>query len=155
MSIIVNPIFGNTDLTTVDNSALGIIGTQIGTTSGNYYVYLQGCASTVAGSVVTYNDTTKVTALIVSGAKGLVAVAMAAIDSTSKYGWYQIVGTYATVASDTVAGAGNLYIDGTAGRVDDATVTGNLILNMRSTGADTSNQVPVALDKPYVTGVLG
>ncbi|MCR4307787.1 MAG: hypothetical protein NUV80_04440 [Candidatus Berkelbacteria bacterium] len=142
------------DITVPDSSALTTVGHVI-PDGNNLYVYLQGCASTVAGSVVTYNDSTKATALVVAGAKGLVAIAMSATNTTSKYGWYMISGTYTTVASDTVAGAGNLYIDGTAGRVDDAVVTGDLILGMRSTGADVSNQVPIIMDNPFVTGVLG
>lgn len=78
----------------VDSSALFDVGTLYEDGEGNVYVYLQGIVSTVAGDWVTYYITSiaaAVTARLVANAKGLVAIAMAAIGA-SKFGWYQIAG---------------------------------------------------------------
>jgi hypothetical protein len=60
---------------------------------GAEFVYLQGVANTVKGSLVTYNPLTGATVLAASGAKtgSPVAVAMAAIGA-NQFGWYQISG---------------------------------------------------------------
>jgi len=57
------------------------------------FVYLQGIASTVVGSLVTFNPSTHITALAPVGTNKPepVAVAMSACVA-SNYGWYQISG---------------------------------------------------------------
>lgn len=73
----------DSDTTTVDTSAKTTILTRAFDSAGNEYIYLKGVASTIVGSVVTY-DETATTALIVADAIGPVAVAMAIVDSTSE-----------------------------------------------------------------------
>jgi predicted RecA/RadA family phage recombinase len=60
---------------------------------GGEFIYLQGAAGTVRGSLVTYNSLTGATVLAATGAKGgsPVAVAMAAIGA-GQWGWYMITG---------------------------------------------------------------
>ena len=74
------------------------IGTRAFGLSGNEYIYLAGVASTIVGSVVTY-DEAGVTTLIAVNAKGPVAVATA-ITVASTWGWYCI---YGTIPVDVVA----------------------------------------------------
>lgn len=61
---------------------------------GGEFLYLQGVANTVRGSLVTYNALTGATVLAATGAKGgsPVAVAMAAIGA-GQWGWYMITGS--------------------------------------------------------------
>lgn len=119
----------------------------------NEYIYLQGVASTVAGSVVTY-DEAGATTLIAANAIGPVAVAMAATVA-STYGWYQIAGT-ATAACDAgITDNAKVYIDGTSGRVDDTVVLGDQIMGAIFRGTDSSNLVSVQLNYPYASDSLG
>ncbi len=75
------------------------------------FIYLLGVASTVVGSVVTYNASTYQTALCAVGtgiSPSPVAVAMSA-NVAGQYGWYQISGVAVCAKSASiccVAGAG-------------------------------------------------
>lgn len=120
---------------------------------GKEYIFLTGVASTAAGSWVSF-DEAGLTTLLAANAVGPVGVAMAATVA-STYGFYQIYGTCAVSASDTTAADKALFIDATAGRVDDAVVTGDLVVGAVSTAADTTNVLPVFLSFPFVTDVLG
>lgn len=139
-------------VTDVHDTQQNQLGARVQDEQGNEYVYLLGVANTAANSVVTYNATTYQTALIAADAVGKVAVAMAATVA-GKYGWYLIYG-FGSASSDTVAAAGGLFIDGTAGRVDDQSVAGDFVNGMVSTAADTSNVLPVHLTYPYVTNTV-
>lgn len=142
------------DTSVVFTTLVHPLGTRAVANNGkDEYIFLAGAANTANNVVVTY-DENFATTLIAANAVGPVAVARATVDTTSKYGWYQVRGT-GTVSSDTTAADKSLFIDGTAGRVDDAVVTGDLILNMTSTAADTSNVLPVEMNNPRVTDVLG
>lgn len=144
-------------LTAVHDSALVPLGTiyreeASDGTGAREYIYLKGVASTVAKDVVTFDENFATTRLV-ANAVGPVAVALAAVVA-NKYGWYQIYGN-ASVNSDTTAADKALYIDASTGRVDDAAVTGDLILGMVSTAADSTNVLPVFLNYPHVTDILG
>lgn len=108
---------------------------DVGTTAygEGEFIYLQGVASTVAGSAVLITDTFG-TSLLTARDKGAVALALGACVA-SNYGWYQIFGK-GVAACDTVAANAACYIDGTNGRVDDAAVAGDAILGMRTVTAD-------------------
>lgn len=113
---------GNTaNVDTVQQSPLGTRGFD---KDGNEYIYLRGVASTVAGSIATFNTSFQ-TALSVTGVRGPVAVACAAI-LANQFGWYQIFGSgTADYAGAAVAGA-KVYSAGT-GKCDDAVVAGDQI----------------------------
>lgn len=138
-------------LTAIHDSALVKLGSRY-RVKGKEYIYLKGVASVAANSIVTF-DENFATTLIAANAVGPVAVALAAVVA-NKYGWFQIYGN-GTVSSDTTAADKALYIDGTSGRCDDLVVTGDLIVGMVSTAADTSNVLPVFMTYPHVTDVLG
>ena len=144
----------NGDTSVVDAAQVHTLGTRARDTSGNEYVYLKGVGSTTAGSWVSY-DENYATTLLAGNAVGPVAIAMAAIDATTEFGWYQIYGVNTVAKTDTVAADKALFIDGTAGRADDAVVTGDLIVGAASMTADTSNVATVQLNYPFVTDVLG
>jgi hypothetical protein len=138
------------DPTAIDTEKQHTLGAHGVDESGNQYVYLQGVGSTVAGSWVSFNPTTGVATLLAADVAAPVAIAQAAVNSTSKYGWFMVYGTYPTALSDTVAGAGALLsIDGTAGRVDDAVVGGDTVYGAFATAADTTNALPVIINYPF------
>lgn len=73
--------------------------------NGNIYVYLQGVGSTVANDWVTFDEagvTTRLTTSAKSGAP--LAIAQAATDATTEYGWYGVVGSF---TGNCVDGGGN------------------------------------------------
>lgn len=76
------------------------------------YVYLPGVASTVAGSWVTISPPAglagAVTALLTVSATGPVAIATAAVDAATKWGWYLAKGWY----SGALAGSNGTIVSG-------------------------------------------
>jgi len=139
----------NSDTSVVDASQVHPLGTRGWDTSGNEYVYLKGVGSTVAGDHVVFDENYATTRLVADEV-GPVAIAMAAIDATTEYGWYQRYGVNTIAKTDTVAADAGVYIDGTAGRVDDAGVAGDLVIGEYTMTADTSNVATVWLNYPHV-----
>ncbi len=114
-------------LAQVDSSALFKVGTRYADDKGNIYIYLEGFTGCVLGSVITYyllDDDDAVTALLVTGATGQVAVAMGAVSANTKYGWFQIAGNnlevVATSGGNAAAGATPYWQAN--GIIDDAVV---------------------------------
>lgn len=138
----------------VHSSQLNPLGTRAFDQDGNEYIYLSGIASTAAGKWVTF-DENFATALLTANAVGPVAIATAASDVATEFGWYQIYGVNTAASTDTVAADKQLFIDATDGRADDAVVSGDLIVGAVSRTADTSSVATVFLNYPYVTDVLG
>ncbi len=137
---VLSPV-GTGSLAQVDTTARFALGTRCkardsGTTAygEGEFIYLSGVTSTVRGSVVLITDAYG-TSLIAARAIGAVAVALAIIDATTKFGWYQILGT-GVASCDTVSANLPCYIDGTAGRIDDAAVAGDAVIGMRTVTAD-------------------
>ena len=115
----------------VHTSQKNPLGTIARGSDGYYYIYLQGVASTVAGDVVTFN-TAFATARLVAGAKGGVAVALAAVDATTEYGWYGYIGSFTVNVASAVASNVQVYASGTAGNVDDTLVKDDQLFNVNS-----------------------
>lgn len=117
------------------------------------FVYLKGVASTVIGSVVTFERGTYETALATANAIGSIGVAMSACVA-GEYGWYQISGravmkVLASFTADKVA-----YLTATAGSVDDTVVVGDEIMhNFSLTAIDTPSTglAEVSIDRPFTT----
>jgi hypothetical protein len=119
-------------------------------------IYLQGVASTVQGSWVSF-DEAYVTTLLVANAKGRVAVALAAVVASS-YGWYVIKGKVPAKVLASFADNGLIYATATAGSVDDAVVAGDLVVGAIGRSAiDTpvTGQAYVELNYPFSTDALG
>ena len=142
----------NTDTLSVDSTQRTALGTRAWDPAGNEYIYLQGTASVVASDWVVYDEgftTTRLTANEV----GPVAVAATAV-VTGEYGWFQIYGI-TQGNSDTISADKSLYIDGTAGRVDDLGVSGDLVINAYSMSASVSNVATCYISYPTVSDDLG
>lgn len=137
------------DTTTVDTAKKHQLGTRAFDKDGNEYIYLQGVASTAAGSWVTF-DEAHLTTLAVANAKGRVAIAMAAIVASS-YGWYQIYGNN-TIGKAATAFADNgvVYLTSTAGTIDDADVAGDLVKGAMGRSAVSGGVATFELNYPFV-----
>lgn len=105
----------------VDASQKFRLGTEVKDIAGNRYVYLKGVGSTAAGDVVAYDENYETTRLL-QATIGRIAVAKAAIDATTKFGWYQVWGkaTSVKVAASFAADQAGTYATSTAGTVDDS-----------------------------------
>ncbi len=97
---------------------------------GNEYVYLKGATSTIAGYVVVFQPGVWVGALAATGLKGSVAIAQAAVDASTKYGWYLYIGSQTSAAFSAVTSNTALFIGGVSGQFDDTAVKGDQIFNM-------------------------
>jgi hypothetical protein len=103
------------------------------------YVYLKGVASTIVGSVVTY-DEAGVTALITATSVGPVAVATA-ITVASTFGWYGVTGTFPTDVVANCADNAKLGRETTNGKVGDSYAAGYQIMGAVSRAATTAAAV--------------
>ncbi len=128
----------------VDSSARNELGKRVGgvDASGNdaEFIYLQGVGSTIVGSVVTF-DEAGATTLLAANAVGPVAVALAIVDSTSKYGWYGIYGTFPTDVVANCADNAKLGRETTDGKVGDGFTAGDAITGAVSRSATTAAAV--------------
>lgn len=125
-------------------------------TQGKVFIFLPGVSGVDSTHRWVTFDADHTTALLTAGAKGRCAVFAADVDATTKYGWAQIYGKCAFASSDAIATNSVLYIDATAGRVDDAAVTGDLVLGAVSRSTDASTNIfTVELNYPQVTTKIG
>ena len=142
--------------TTLDDQ-LGreIVALDMATTEYGFgtFIYLKGVASTVVGSVVTFERANYVTTLTVANAIGSIGVAMSACVA-GEYGWYQISGravceVLTSFAADKVA-----YLTSTAGELDDAVVVGDEVYSTFSFTAiatPAAGQAEISIDRPFTT----
>lgn len=114
---------------------------------GNWYTYLEGVASTVAGDWVSFDENHATTRLI-ANAKGRVGIAMAAIVA-SRYGWYQVYGknTIAKAEAGFVDNAA-IYATGTAGSIDDTDVALDFVNGAIGRSAVSGGVITVELNWP-------
>jgi hypothetical protein len=146
---VLDPI-GVADLTNVDTVQQWELGRRCkardnGSTAYGFgeFIYCKGVASCARGSAVLISEAYAVT-LLAARDKGAVGISLGAVDAATKWGWFQVLGT-GVAACDTTAANAPLYIDGTAGRVDDAAVAGDCILGMRSVSSDDTGTCVVSM----------
>jgi hypothetical protein len=146
------------DTSTVQNHPLGTIVRAVDTTYGvGEFIYLLGVASTAVGSWVTYNMDDGSTTLLAANAIGPVAVAMSA-NVASQYGWYQIQGKAVGKVLASYADNGLVYATATAGSVDDAVVTGDMVVNAKGAsaiGTPSSGLAEMEISRPFVNDLTG
>lgn len=142
---------GIADLTNIDTTAAYTLGKRCmaidrGSTGYGFaeFIYLSGVASTARGSVVLISGAYGTT-LVVARDKGGLGVALAAVTAATSFGWYQIKGTGVALCDSSVTNDAPLYIDGTAGRVDDTVVAGDLVIGMRAASTDDTNTCLVTM----------
>jgi hypothetical protein len=122
--------------------------------AGNEYIYLKGVASTAAGSWVVF-DEAGVTALIdtdvaaTTSAGGFVAVATAAVDAATSFGWYLIYGSGSASAA-TVTDNGEVFPTATAGQCDDTGTGGLQVVGAKWRSANASGLATVQVSYPLI-----
>lgn len=127
------------------------------------FIYLLGVASTVIGSVVTYDGATAgkptwQTALAPATANldQPLAVAMSA-NVAGQYGWYQVSGSAVVATNGTLAaGPGPVYLSG-AGQVSSTAVAGKQVMNARNetaTGTPSAGLAVVKINRPFAQGAI-
>lgn len=134
------------------------------TFGGGEFIYLKGVASTVVGSLVSYDPVNGTTTLSSTTETGVapngnrpLAVAMAACVS-GYYGWYQIAGA-AVIKKGAVSVVPGvpLYLSGvTAGRVTSLASGGRQVWNCRAlnaaTVASTTSTITAEIQRPFAQG---
>lgn len=111
-----------------------IVRAQHSTYGAGEFVFLEGVASTVEGSVVVYNMDDGSTTLAAANAVGPIAVATAATVADT-FGWYQIGGKGVAKVATGFADNADCYLTSTAGTIDDTDVAGDYIRGMKGASA--------------------
>ena len=149
---------GQQQITATSTTQNHTIGTTVQAKHATYgvatFIYLKGVASTAAYNVVVYDEYANTTTRAVAGSRGPAAVAMSA-NVANQYGWYMIEGS-AVVTCGTVSANAPLYATATAGTVDDAVVSGDMILGMVSktaNGTPAAGQLIAQISRPCMSGL--
>ena len=146
---------------TVKNHTLGTIVTAIDPVyGGGEFIYLLGVASTVVGSVVTFNGNSTGTptyqttlAAATVGQAAPVAVSMSA-NVAAQYGWYQIEGSAVAATNGTMTANVAVYLAG-SGQVTSTQANGLQVLGARSvtaTGTPATGQCVLEINRPHAQG---
>lgn len=112
------------------------------------FQYGKGVASVVAGDMCVISTNNDAAIRTVARSIGNLGVAMAAIVA-SNWGWFQVSGTAVCNVAAAFADDATCYLTGTAGTIDDAVVTGDVIYGSRSAGAIDTGQALVELNFPH------
>ena len=149
---------GQQQITATSTTQNHTIGTTVQAKHATYgvatFIYLKGVASTAAYNVVVYDEYANTTTRAVAGSRGPAAVAMSA-NVANQYGWYMIEGS-AIITCSTVAADKPLYATATPGTVDDAVVSGDMILGMVSktaNGTPAAGQLVAQIARPCMSGL--
>lgn len=135
----------------VDGDQKYPLGTEAKDSSNNIYVYLKGVTSCADGSWVTYVPGTWTAVLLAASAKGSVAIATAAVDAATKFGWFLIIGSDTAVCESSIVSNAQCYATATAGEADDAVVVADQIHGAKTTTAGVAGATAtVAVNRPYI-----
>lgn len=119
------------------------------------FILLAGVASTVVGSVVTYNSTTYATTLAPAGSNKPqpIAFAMAANTSSSTWSWYQISGQVVAAKTSGLALASAAAVGVlTAGKIA-ATASGKEVQGaITMAKSTTKTTVSLLVNRPHMQG---
>lgn len=95
------------------------LGKEVKSAAGETYIYLPGVASNAAGQAVVFDEAFAVTRTV-AASQGPLAIAMAAVDATTKFGWYMIEGKATVKVLAAFADNSNIYTTSTDGSLDDS-----------------------------------
>lgn len=121
------------------------------TYGGGEFLYSKGAASVVPKTWVTFNSDDGTMTRLAANAIGPVGIAMSSA-TASYYGWFQIGGKALGACLTQFADNGRVYITGTAGSVDDASVAGDVVWNAKGASTTTvdSGYAEFELNRPFV-----
>lgn len=133
---------GYQPVTALEDTAKHALGTIARAKDETYgegeFVYVKGVASAAAKSWVTINADDWTTTLLAANAIGPCGVCMAAL-TASYYGWVQVSGKALGKCLTSFADNGRVYITGTAGSVDDASVAGDVVHGAKGASTTTAD----------------
>lgn len=155
-----NQLIGSQPIAETSTTQRHPLGTKVRAVSDTYgageFVYATGVASTVVGSIVFLNADDYVTSLAAAaGGRGDLGCAMS-INLASAFGWYQVYGKGVGKVLAAFADNADCYLTATAGSIDDADVSGDLIIGMKGASAIDTPSTGLAeleLNYPSVAGV--
>jgi hypothetical protein len=139
----------------IDSSKKFRLGTRVKDSAANEYIYLTGVASTAAGSWVAYDElgiTQLLDADVAASMVSPIAVAKAAVDASTEFGWYLIWGKGLANVEASFADNSKIFANAVAGSSDDSGTAGNQIVGANGRSAIASGQATVQLAYP-VCGV--
>ena len=119
---------------------------------GNSYIYLKGVTSCVDGSTVVFQPGVWTAILAATGVKGSVAIATAAVDAATEYGWFTYIGQDVGISRSAVTSNTALFAGGVSGALSSTAVKGDQIMNAyaRNAGAADGGSVIVQLDRAFI-----
>lgn len=133
------------------------IGREAKDSAGRTWKYLKGVSSLVAQDAVTY-DEAGVTALLAANAKGPVAIAGAAVDAVTKFGWFCVLGDSVT-ANGVANSADNAFVgrETTDGKLGDGRTAGDQIYGViaRSATSGAGDLTLQIFSRPFVDDAYG
>ena len=151
MAYCVDPSPGVGDHNEVHDSQKNPLGAVRLFSDGNYYIYLKGVTACVDGSVVAYQPGVWAAILVATGVKGSVAIAQAAVDAATKYGWFLHIGSDVITVRTACTSNTALFAGGVAGYVDVAAVKGDQILGMMiRNAAAAAGSAQVQVDRAFI-----
>jgi len=131
------------------------------TLGGGEFVYLVGVASTVVGSLVSWDPVKATTTLSPNVAKPRLPFAVAMAATTAHcYGWYQIAGAAAIskVTGVVIKPGVPIYLTSTAGSITGATASGKEVIaaiTVGTTANSAATTVTVLINRPHGQAVQG
>lgn len=145
-----SPAVGNhDDVHTTQQNALGAVRKF---SDGNTYIYLKGVTSCADGSVVVFQPGVWTAVLIATTVKGSVAVAQAAVDASTKFGWFLYIGSDTITVRTATTSNTALFAGGVAGFVSSTAVKGDQVMNFwirNAAGAD-GGSAQIQIDRAFV-----
>lgn len=135
---------------------LGMIVRAVDPTYGTgEFIFLAGVASTIVGSVVTYNTTSFTTALAPIGANKPqpIAIAMSANVAATTFGWYQIGGMAVAAKTSALALGSNAAVGVLTAGLIAATASGKEVEGaLTAAKATTPKTVTLVINRPRMQG---
>lgn len=122
-------------------------------TYGNgLFTYVKGVASAEKAEWCTFDQHAGAIVRAAANAKGMVGITMTTL-TASYYGWICRGGVVSGQCLTQFADNGKVFLTGTTGAVDDASVAGDLVSGAvgRSTTGATTGWALFELDRPFVT----
>lgn len=150
MAYCVDPSGAVGDSTDVHSTLRNDLGAERLFSDGNRYIYLKGVTSLVDGDAVVFNRSTytAVRTLSTTPTTGQVAIAQAAVDAATKYGWFLIKGydAGANIATHSGGAGLGLFLSSTAGRLTSTPATELSVTGAWTSGNAVSNVGGAVLD---------
>lgn len=119
---------------------------------GNHYIYLKGVTGCFDGATVVYQPGVWTAVLTATTVKGSVAIAQAAVDAATEFGWFLHIGSDVITVRTACTSNTALFMGGVAGYVDIAAVKGDQIFNMfiRNAAGAGGGSAQVQIDRAFV-----